>query len=129
MAIAAREEPLPIVKLLMEHSRTGEGADLVAQATLGDSWGQGGRMPVIEYLLDQGAGIDAVAASTWNCEKRLQMEEQFSTAHYYQVADGGQTALHIAQRAENKELVEFLLSRGADPSIQPIVPGRILNKH
>jgi hypothetical protein len=39
MTIAAREAPLSILKLLVDHGGAIAGTDLIAQAALGDSWG------------------------------------------------------------------------------------------
>lgn len=104
MTIAAREAPLSILKLLVDHGGAIAGADLIAQATLGDSWGKPNRMEAIEYLLAGGANIDAT------------LDE-----------GGGQTAFYVAYLAGNAKLVEFLLDRGTDANILPTSIERLVD--
>ncbi|KAH6618650.1 ankyrin repeat-containing domain protein [Boeremia exigua] len=64
------------------------------------------RIPVIQYLLDRGADIDAYYA---------QRHDPRETSGL-QLWIGTQTALHIAIERDSRDLVEFLIQKGADPS-------------
>jgi ankyrin repeat protein len=62
------------------------------------------RIAVIDYLLDQGADINAYYA---------QNQDQLDGSNIFM---GRQTALHLAIGKGDKDLVEMLIKRGADPS-------------
>ncbi|KAJ4989559.1 hypothetical protein SVAN01_04936 [Stagonosporopsis vannaccii] len=63
------------------------------------------RLPVIEFLLDQGADIDAFYDQNRNLEFPLGLE----------LIVGKQTGLHLAIRKRDRQMVEMLVRRGADP--------------
>jgi ankyrin repeat protein len=62
------------------------------------------RIAVIDYLLDQGADINAYYA---------QNQDQLDGSNIFM---GRQTALHLAIGKGDRDLVEMLIKRGADPS-------------
>jgi hypothetical protein len=88
MTVAAREASLQIIMLLVEHGGVIDGTDLVAQAAIGDSRGETGRLEVIEYLLDHGAPIDAVAGSTWKPRNTFQVYRS-RMEEFVNIYDGG----------------------------------------
>lgn len=63
------------------------------------------RLPVIEFLLDHGADIDAFYEQNRNPEYPSGLE----------MIVGKQTALHLAVGKGDKQMVEMLVRRGADP--------------
>ena len=118
MVYAAREASIKGIRLLVEHGGQVSGSDLIAQAAIGHSWGRPGRLEVIEYLLNIGADINTMAASTW-----MPLEEyssSFDLNAYMTINAGGQTALNVAKISGDNTLAKFLLDRGADPTIQPV---------
>jgi hypothetical protein len=73
---------------------------------------------VIEHLLGPGESIDTMSVSTWRRPDYFTNEltvDQFMLMHA-----GGQTALNVAQISGDMALAEFLISKGADPNIQPV---------
>ena len=65
---------------------------------------------MIQYLLDHGVPINAYYmghSERWN-----------SGSNSYYLMDGHQNALHLAISDNNRELVELLLSRGADWNLE-----------
>lgn len=119
MTFAAREASLSTLKLLVE-SGGGQvkGTDLIAQAAVGHTWGRPERIQVMEYLLDLGAPIDTMSASTWADPSSF--VAGFTLEQYMLVNAGGQTALNVAQISGDMVLAEFLLSKGANPAIEPL---------
>jgi hypothetical protein len=103
--IAARRAPLSVLKLLVEHGGTVINTDVIAQAAIGHDSGILGRLEVIEYLVEIGAPIDTYAYSKEDPPNRS-------------LVVGLETALQIATRGGKKDLVELLLSRGADKNIK-----------
>jgi ankyrin repeat protein len=77
--------------------------DVVAYAVDGHD-GSSDRIAVIDYLLDQGADINAYYA---------QNQDQLDGSNIFM---GRQTALHLAIGKGDRDLVEMLIKRGADPS-------------
>jgi hypothetical protein len=65
------------MKLLVEHGGQVCGTDLIAQAAIGHSWRRKNRIEVIEWLLDLGASIDAMSASTWKSRQVFRDESAF----------------------------------------------------
>lgn len=119
MTFAAREASLSTIKLLVE-SGGGQvkGTDLIAQAAIGHTWGRPERMEVMEYLLDLGAPINTMSASTWTDPSTF--IAGFTLEDFMLTNSGGQTAFNIAQISGDTVLAEFLLGRGANPDIEPI---------
>jgi hypothetical protein len=92
MTFAARETSLSTMKLFVEYDGEVEGPDLVAQAAIGHSWGRLHRIEVIEYLLDLGAPIDTMSASTWM--EPSSFNTGFTRDREMLMNSGGQTALN-----------------------------------
>jgi ankyrin repeat protein len=107
MHFAAREAPLKSIKLLISHGGKVESSDLIAQAAIGHYWGREGRYEIIDFLLGHGASINAMALEN-------------SVNPYLNANNGGQTTLNIARISGDERFAEWLLERGADPSIKPI---------
>jgi ankyrin repeat protein len=63
------------------------------------------RIPVMQYLLDHGAGIDVVRGANVDWNGDLSGDQQVWSR---------MNALHHAVQNGKKDLVEFLLDRGAD---------------
>lgn len=106
---AATSGSLQILKTLIAHGGVIEGTDLVAHAATSCRW-KDGRFEMIQYLLDHGVPIDAYYmghSERWN-----------SGSNSFYLMDGHQNALHLAISDNNRELVELLLSRGADRNLE-----------
>jgi len=127
MVYAAREASLSVIKLLVEYGGKVKSSDLIAQAALGDSWGSFDRLEVIHYLLQKGALINALAASTWYPESKWREYNEITTLEAHMKKNqGGQTALHIAQISGHQAMVAFLMQNGADSSVKPLKTTRII---
>ncbi|KAJ8115552.1 hypothetical protein OPT61_g2823 [Boeremia exigua] len=103
---AAAYGSLKILRLLSSHGGLITDTDLVAHAALAYCNGDKDRVDIIQYLLDNGAPID---------EYYMGHSERWNTAtNSLFLTYGRQNALHFAISFGKKELVEILLSRGAD---------------
>jgi ankyrin repeat protein len=103
MTAAVIEAPLPIIKLLVEHGGQVKGTDLVAQALIGDSRGEPGRIQVIEYLLELGAPIGAISGSAWKLRDVYDAAYESSMKDFLSSGnERGKTALHIAKDSETR---------------------------
>jgi ankyrin repeat protein len=118
MTFAAREASLSTMKLLVEHGGQVCGTDLIAQAAIGHSWGRKNRIEVIEWLLDLGASIDAMSASTWKSRQDFRGESAFNDFMLRNL--GGRTALNVANLSGDAPLAAFLIGKGANGEIQPV---------
>lgn len=109
MHSAAMSGSIQTLETLIAHGGIIEGTDLVAHAASTDKI-QDGRKEMIQYLLDNGVPIDAYLmghSERWN-----------SGSNSWYLFDGRQNALHLAISNNNKELVELLLSRGANRNLE-----------
>ena len=113
MQRAARFAPLPIIQLLVQHGAEIKNTNLLPHATLsyistaGDP-GRPDRLEVINYLIDQGASINAFYNDTLNADVPS------GDGVFYEKM----TALHFAVVGGEKELVKALLERGADSKLE-----------
>ncbi|KAI9701634.1 MAG: hypothetical protein M1820_006405 [Bogoriella megaspora] len=110
MQSAVSDAPLKTLQLLVAHGGTIRNTDLVAHAASAYCPSNRDRLPVIQYLLEQGAPIDTYYmshSSAWN-----------SVDHGMYIRFGKQNALHRAISGGEKELVQFLLERGADAKLE-----------
>ncbi|KAJ4986125.1 ankyrin repeat protein [Stagonosporopsis vannaccii] len=107
---AAAFGTLDTLKLLVSHGGVIAQTDLVAHAALAYCNGDKTRAEVVKYLLDHGALIDAYYmghSERWN-----------SATNSLFLTYGRQNALHFAISFGEEELVELLLSRGADKTLK-----------
>jgi len=104
---AARSASLSVLKLLVSHGGSVVSTDAVAQAVSGHVLGFPGRLEVMEYILDNGAPIDAYRFA-------------YSGAEAPSLIDlfGLETGLQLAARGGKTDMVELLLKRGADKTLK-----------
>ncbi|KAI4278838.1 MAG: hypothetical protein LQ337_000735 [Flavoplaca oasis] len=97
---AARSGPLESVELLFNHGASiGPSSSALHTAAQGDA---PGRIPIMDYLLKQGADVNSIAADmTGPSEARRSGRKG--------------TPLHTAFKWANEEAKEWLLEHGADP--------------
>ncbi|KAF2999244.1 hypothetical protein E8E13_002651 [Curvularia kusanoi] len=110
MQKAAAQGSIDTLKTLRSHGGTIEGTDLVAHAAFTYRSGEEDRLEIIQYLLDNGAPIDAYYMGN--------SEEWNSTSNPRFLWQGEQNALHFAISNNNKDLLELLISRGADRGLE-----------
>lgn len=107
---AAAYGSLETLKILQGQGGAIKGTDLIAHAALAHCNGSEDRLEIIQYLLDSGAPIDAYYMShseRWN-----------SPENSLFLTYGKQNALHFSITYNRISLAEFLLSRGADPTLK-----------
>ncbi|KAL8786470.1 MAG: hypothetical protein Q9213_002786 [Squamulea squamosa] len=103
---AAFKAPLEVIKILVDHGGRVYPSNALPQAAktaLPD------RTEILAYFLDKGAPIDMV-----------EYEFDKKTFQKFGVKAFG-TALHQASKRGNEQLVQFLLQRGAEPSVKDSV--------
>ena len=109
---AARRATLSTVAMIVEAggdvSPTGPSAGLLGYAASTHS-ATHDRRSVIQHLLDHGAGIDMVSGTNIDWNHDLSGDLQVWSR---------MNALHRSVQYGKKDLVEFLLDRGADPEIE-----------
>lgn len=97
---AGAHAPLPLVQLLYAHGAS--HLDVLQSAAESPT---AGRLPVMEFLLDDGADIDAV--------KWQHHPESYESFNALELG----TALHYAAKNGYADRVEFLLMRGAKTDV------------
>ncbi|KAI9680247.1 MAG: hypothetical protein M1822_007246 [Bathelium mastoideum] len=110
MQRAASSASLETLQLLAAHGGTIQNTDLVAHAAFAYCNSGRDRLPIIQYLLEQGVPIDAYYMSQSSAWKSVD-NSMFLTY-------GEQNALHLAISHGKKELVQLLLERGADAKLE-----------
>ncbi|KAI4282820.1 MAG: hypothetical protein L6R35_005305 [Caloplaca aegaea] len=103
LSIAVREAPLDIINLLFDHGGSIEHGQLLHFAL---KRRHPDRIAVMQLLLDKGAPINTVMFKN--------RPESYEQERY----SGLGTPLHSAAKTGSMDVVDFLLSRGADPSIK-----------
>ncbi|KAI4147096.1 MAG: hypothetical protein LQ341_001878 [Variospora aurantia] len=103
LSIAFREAPLDIINLLFDHGGSIEHGQLLHFAL---KRRHSDRIVVMQLLLDKGAPINTVMFKN--------RPESYEQERY----SGLGTPLHSAAKTVSMDVVDFLLSRGADPSIK-----------
>ena len=78
---------------------------------------------MIEYLLECGASVDTISASTWL--EPSELIPGYTMDMMMLSNSGGQTALNVAQIWGDMELERFLISKSANQSIQPVNTERV----
>ena len=105
---AATIASIPTIRLLLDKggdiSPSSLSSGIIAHAVEEHS-DTNDRLPVIKYLLGQGADINGIYMQP------LKLHDGHQTAGFN---PGHQTALHMAVRQGKRDLVEFLLKHGAD---------------
>lgn len=109
MSAAGAEASLAVLRLLVEHGGRVDGCDCVMQASMAHAHGAPGRLEVVKYLLDLGAPIDAFM---WEGTQLVGHKLSYS------LLVGSQTALHWAVKEGKVDMVQLLLSRGADRNLK-----------
>lgn len=107
---AAISGSLETLKLLVSRGGVVQGTDLVAHAALAYQSDSKDRLEVIRYLLGKGAPIDAYYMN--------HSEQWSSTTNSLYLSYGRQNALHFAISSGQEDLVEELLSRGAERTLE-----------
>lgn len=107
MQRAANYASLDILKLLVEHGGLLRDRDLVARASCHRSEGEAGCLKVVRFLLDHGSPIDTYYGKD--------TKESDNSCNYMVI--GKQNALHFAIGQGMKDLVKFLVERGADRNL------------
>ncbi|KAI9700582.1 MAG: hypothetical protein M1820_006736 [Bogoriella megaspora] len=110
MQRAASIWSLESLQLLTAHGGTILNTDLIAHAAFTYQSSDRDRLYIIDYLLEQGAPIDAY----WMCHSLTWKSNENGMFLW----DGEQNALHLAITRGKKELVQFLLKRGADVRLE-----------
>lgn len=103
LSIAVRDAPFETIRILFDHGGSIEHGQLLQSAAIRDL---PDRVDVLSYLLDKGAPIDSV------------MYENSPDSYEQERFSGLGSALHSAAATGRLDMVNLLLSRGADPSIK-----------
>jgi len=103
LSIAVRDAPFEIIRILFDHGGSIEHGQLLHFAAVR---GLPDRIDVLDYLLNKGASINSV------------MYENSPDSYELERFSGLGTPLHSAAASGRLDVVNMLLSRGADPSIK-----------
>ena len=103
LSIAIRDAPFENIQILFDHGGSIEHGQLLHFAAIRDL---PDRVEVLNYLLDKGALINSI------------MYENSADSYEQEKLSGLGTPLHSAATTGHLDMVNILLSRGADPSIK-----------
>ncbi|KAL9121843.1 MAG: hypothetical protein Q9187_001605 [Circinaria calcarea] len=108
MESAAQHAPLAVIRLLISNGANVKSTDVIANAAIAHARGEPGRLEVAEYLLDQGAPVDAFAMQNYTGDRCGSLISIL----------GMENALHHAAKSGKSDMVELLLRKGADREIK-----------
>ena len=96
--------PISVIKLLVSEGGAIYGTDSISQAVKAHVSNVPGRLEIVEYLLDNGASIDAYAFQDATNKSMVAINDR-------------STGLVLATRGNKIDMVKLLLKRGADKSL------------
>jgi len=96
--------PISVIKLLVSDGEAIYGTDAIPQVVKAHVSNVPGRLEIVEYLLDNGASIDAYAFQDATNKSMVAINDR-------------STGLVLATRGNKIDMVKLLLKRGADKSL------------